>query len=93
MGKSLNMKTYKINLIWEKLDDQIYGEREYACVFFRHYLNVSFNGDNWYNVVLEDSYGGDVAEIPGGRTIEDAKANAEKWLIEVCENFLIPNNE
>lgn len=84
-----------IKLNWQKLKDEHLKEDEEweAAIFYGHYLYLSHNGDDedggWFNVALFDQYGNERDGVCGGKTIDEAKSSAEKWLVEQCKEFLV----
>jgi hypothetical protein len=68
--------TPKLN--WQLDDD----ENWYANIFLDYSLNIIHNGEDFYNIELQDAHGNEIDEICGGETVELAKLNALGWLNE-----------
>lgn len=64
-------------------------------IFLDHSIEISWNksddGDEWfYNAWLLDEANREIESLDGAETIEKAKENAEKWLLEQCKTFFSP---
>ena len=78
--------SYNINLIWTQ-DPFI----AFADIWNGWSIKIEHNGDNddpFYNVFVHDSKGNERDTIDGDKTLNGAKQNAEKWVIEQCKEFL-----
>lgn len=70
------------HLNWQLDDD----ENWYAPIFLGHSLNIIHNGEDFYNVELQDRHGNEIDGLCGGYTIDGAKLNALDWLTDELKN-------
>ena len=78
----------KIQLNWQPKTNRFYGQIFEAKIFYGFYLFLYDNGEGWYNVELHDCHGNEKDAIGGGESVEEAKLEAEQWLVQQCKHFL-----
>lgn len=68
-----------INLNWRE-EKTLHNIYYYASIWQNQRIEISHNGDDFYNVVVIDGHGDETDEICGHEVLSIAKENAKKWI-------------